>query len=115
MRGADRGPAARGAARGGASPRARGRRPEQRVDKTPQRSIPACAGPTVGAGRCGRSPAEHPRVRGADCERRLVMRWPSGASPRARGRRPIAGQPQWNGRSIPACAGPTCSVRSSCA
>ena len=71
----------------GRSPRARGRPHPCRARRTPDRSIPACAGETRGVARVAVSDRVDPRVRGGDIGIGEVVRIVWGRSPRARGRR----------------------------
>ena len=70
----------------GPSPRARGRHPHPRRSCGRVRTIPACAGPTGVSTGSGSSPADHPRVRGADASNTRSSAAADGPSPRARGR-----------------------------
>ncbi len=95
----------------GRSPRARGRLQERHLQVGQGRSIPACAGKTE-RGNWGAPPkAVDPRVRGEDWARATHGVTLCGRSPRARGRPRTRGAPTNGGRSIPACAGKTATVR----
>ena len=91
--------------RPGSSPRVRGTRCSSSRRRAVARFIPACAGNSP-AHRRRPSPAPvHPRVCGELIRGRLSCGLMGGSSPRVRGTRPLAHQPQRRHRFIPACAG----------
>ncbi len=92
---------------GGASPRARGRRHHGGHGSCSFRSIPAGAGATGSCLSRWPTPREHPRGRGGDDVLQRQHSRKVGASPRARGRRPVSPSPSTSSRSIPAGAGAT--------
>ena len=100
----------RTAACSGLSPRVRGKpRPPARLSRRP-RSIPACAGETGAAGGSKAGGGVYPRVCGGNAAGLTPAAGLGGLSPRVRGKRRWAGcQPRCR-RSIPACAGETCTV-----
>ncbi len=91
----------------GPSPRARGRHLFITTTVLVKRSIPACAGETLGNEMSYEAFAVHPRVRGGDAGRPNAAISSTGPSPRARGRRPDPGGEGQQRGSIPACAGET--------
>ncbi len=92
---------------GGASPRARGRRPTV-LHQTPREwSIPAGAGSTRRSSSVPQWGTEHPRGRGVDSGVAVSGPHPEGASPRARGRPGPSSSVSCCHRSIPAGAGST--------
>ncbi len=95
--------------RAGPSPRARGSRARGRGAARSRRSIPACAGLTAESGRAAAGDAVHPRVRGAHIVLACWVLVEVGPSPRARGSPFSAPSVMLTPRSIPACAGLTCS------
>ncbi len=95
---------------GGPSPRARGSQIVVQGPGPAPRSIPACAGLTMGTAGSPRTSSVHPRVRGAHAVLALRGNLTSGPSPRARGSRGPQQGPVLAPRSIPACAGLTMPV-----
>ena len=92
---------------GGSSPLARGTHIQAVPLATVFRLIPARAGNTVRAGKCGRLAPAHPRSRGEHYYSPITYTWPDGSSPLARGTR-CRGIPRYRGsRLIPARAGNT--------
>ena len=91
----------------GTSPRARGKRLQNRFLPKFLRNIPACAGKTNSLMMFSLLNQEHPRVRGENPGISLKTVYKPGTSPRARGKR-LGGLPiGWFPRNIPACAGKT--------
>jgi len=95
----------------GPSPRARGRRGMTYTLMDWFWTIPACAGPTQAAAGVNGARRDHPRVRGADRWGPYCATLRSGPSPRARGRRRDRREHRPEQGTIPACAGPTRSMR----
>ena len=93
--------------RSGPSPRVRGKRRIHAPTKACRRSIPACAGETIGVSYITDSPWVHPRVCGGNPHRRELIRLAGGPSPRVRGKPEVEMLAPRRGRSIPACAGET--------
>ena len=90
----------------------RGKRGGRCLKKSRKGSIPACAGETMVYWLDGRADEVYPRVCGGNP---TVMPSPAcqpGLSPRVRGKRRSVSAAAPPGRSIPACAGETVSVRS---
>jgi len=95
----------------GPSPRARDRQDRHLGHVAPYRTIPACAGPTTTSSPRAMRRRDHPRVRGTDVldhGRGTVL---TGPSPRARDRRGRRPGHRHRAGTIPACAGPTMSIR----
>ena len=91
----------------GSSPRVRGKLLGSPPTFTGERLIPACAGKTATATRCGRKRWAHPRVCGENAKNILCGIPEAGSSPRVRGK-PIDDKPIGLHRGlIPACAGKT--------
>ena len=93
----------------GPSPRARGRPGVDVVLRGWHGSIPACAGETEKSSSGYTTSAVHPRVRGGDTSAMQTVNATAGPSPRARGRHFSNADCECYSRSIPACAGETCS------
>ncbi len=91
----------------GRSPRGRGRRPLDRHQPRPRRSIPAWAGETAWIAQAPSVKTVDPRVGGGDLMRIAVGRTWKGRSPRGRGRRRPRRRRRPPVRSIPAWAGET--------
>jgi len=89
----------------GASPRARGNRPEALRDRVGAGCIPACAGEPPRGCSEPESSRVHPRVRGGTGRPTIGARDHQGASPRARGNPRGLGEDRRVGGCIPACAG----------
>ena len=100
---------ARTASTSGPSPHARGTLEGRTRGSCRGRSIPACAGNTVARLASGVPAAVHPRMRGDHLQPRTPVEYATGPSPHARGTRVLIAQPPALPRSIPACAGNTCS------
>ncbi len=107
MRGADDAGTQMAAKPKGPPPHARGRQIATGQPHLVAWVIPACAGPTGGAGAPTGPMPNHPSVRGADQRTRHTFVRHPGPSPRARGRRPEPDPRGSDRRTIPACAGPT--------
>ena len=91
----------------GLSPRVRGKLRYHRRRIPGNRSIPACAGETpLLPWHYGTSPV-YPRVCGGNTYKRSLAVWPTGLSPRVRGKLFTNGRPFMSAGSIPACAGET--------
>ena len=102
----------KGAAANGLSPRVRGNHEHQGAFKGRQRSIPACAGePRSGCAALPRGWV-YPRVCGGTYQRRPLVRYPYGLSPRVRGNQTGANVRGGAIGSIPACAGEPLSAGS---
>ena len=97
----------RATARGGSSPRARGKPPSSRARRCAGRFIPACAGNTCSRTTRTTSTAVHPRVRGEHANGNRNGKHPAGSFPRARGTPNSASSAATKARFIPACAGNT--------
>ena len=112
MRGEDW-PSARRWPRGpGSPPHARGRLPYQEIVVNPERITPACAGKTAKIFRRLKSRKDHPRMRGEDAERRLLLECQRGSPPHARGRHLPRGCQVRRVWITPACAGKTSDWKS---
>ena len=94
----------------GPSPRARGKRPSHRKQKSSQGSIPASAGEAKVTLRLCHRCQVHPRERGGSPRTRQQPPPAGGPSPRARGKRGSHQGRQVRGGSIPASAGEACSA-----
>ena len=95
----------------GLSPRGRGKLGGLIPNRKPPGSIPAWAGETARHGRRGRWGAVYPRVGGGNTGRRKQAVRSSGLSPRGRGKPGVIRAAIAIGRSIPAWAGETSSIR----
>ena len=92
-------------ARKGLSPRVRGSRFHVRIESTPSRSIPACAGEPVSYMSGADAMKVYPRVCGGASRLSSCPRTVFGLSPRVRGSRRQNQKGIHLVRSIPACAG----------
>ena len=95
----------------GSSPRARGTRPQARIQALRCRFIPAGAGNTTHSRISRTSPTVHPRGRGEHGVAWMRRHSPGGSSPRARGTPVRCGQLLHQERFIPAGAGNTAHNR----
>ena len=95
----------------GPSPHARGTHVAGHVVGQLERSIPACAGNTAERTSTRPQTTVHPRMRGEHTRSRASCGGVAGPSPHARGTRRHDRHPVPDRRSIPACAGNTCSSR----
>ncbi len=98
--------------RGGSPPHARGAHQPSPVQSGRQRITPACAGSTSSGLPTRAVKGDHPRMRG---EHGVGMVGPdehSGSPPHARGAPPLICHRLSRGGITPACAGSTCSTRS---
>ena len=91
----------------GSSPRVRGKREIDSVDKVHDRLIPACAGKTLHRQQPGPSRWAHPRVCGENRAACTISTRVFGSSPRVRGKRTLLRWKSSAPRLIPACAGKT--------
>ena len=92
---------------GGSSPRVRGKRRCAGGTGPRRRLIPARAGKTTSPRRSRGHSTAHPRACGENFVRRLVGAWPTGSSPRVRGKRVCVGDAGAAVGLIPARAGKT--------
>ena len=94
----------------GSSPRGRGKL--ARRGSTPRRRglIPAWAGKTAWRGTYESTGEAHPRVGGENPATVIVRPWPSGSSPRGRGKRAVEHKTNHQSGLIPAWAGKTLSA-----
>ena len=93
----------------GSSPRGRGKHQPRRLCPEWLGLIPAWAGKTPGSFSSPRRLWAHPRVGGENPFPRAVCAWPSGSSPRGRGKLLYDSKRRGEPRLIPAWAGKTCS------
>ena len=91
----------------GSSPRMRGKRQRLPQPRCQRRIIPAHAGQTHSPARSPISATDHPRACGANPSLGVVAVFPSGSSPRMRGKPDLIGAGGPRGRIIPAHAGQT--------
>ena len=91
----------------GSSPRMRGKRLDFKGFELKSRIIPAHAGQTTTTGACDAATKDHPRACGANAARLAPRRFPSGSSPRMRGKRRRPTLFHDSIRIIPAHAGQT--------
>ena len=91
----------------GSSPRVRGKPDVVTLMPVCQRIIPARAGQTHASNQCGLGDTDHPRACGANAAKLALPPFPSGSSPRVRGKRNGCGRESANTRIIPARAGQT--------
>ena len=89
----------------GSSPRARGTERHGQVAGLADRFIPACAGNSSEGVNADGTFAVHPRVRGEQWAKPLLMAGHRGSSPRARGTDRCRAPDALGTRFIPACAG----------
>ena len=91
----------------GSSPRMRGKPIISRVDGRSRRIIPAHAGQTWQLRQGTRRQPDHPRACGANCRQTHPPSFPSGSSPRMRGKPGLHVAISFTNRIIPAHAGQT--------
>ena len=94
----------------GSSPLTRGKRADVSAAPMSWGLIPAHAGKTRRCSRGQGRPPAHPRSRGENRCRRVVVRVARGSSPLTRGKLAVALQVSWSQGLIPAHAGKTCSA-----
>ena len=98
-------------ARGGSSPRVRGKHHVRGAQRAPQGLIPACAGKTTVSTVIPATPTAHPRVCGENHVAGLRRQAAAGSSPRVRGKPAWGRPPRSRPGLIPARAGKTWSPR----
>ena len=98
-------------AKGGSSPRVRGKRRTRVPEGERGRLIPACAGKTAATSERACSVTAHPRVCGENLTIDGVDYWADGSSPRVRGKHHRQSRRREHQRLIPACAGKTSGPR----
>ena len=91
----------------GSSPRMRGKRQRLPQPRCQRRIIPAHAGQTHSPARSPISATDHPRACGANPSLGVVAVFPSGSSPRMRGKQTVGAGCSFASRIIPAHAGQT--------
>ena len=96
----------------GSPPHARGRPRRYSDGLKAERITPACAGKTAKIFRRLKSRKDHPRMRGEDAERRLLLECQRGSPPHARGRHLPRGCQVRRVWITPACAGKTSDWKS---